>query len=400
MSLRLEECRRGLVLAAFVLLLLNVACSDQPSATDASSTETTREGPPSVAPAASTTTSPAASTVAGTTRSSGRVQTGPGGVVLIEPALVDFGAIEPGSINATTFTLVNTGRSPVRIKEARPSCVCTTLTDLAGRTIAPGERVKLQASLDAPKQAGDKDAKVFVYLEGGARPAVLKMSGVVTLPVQPEPAFADALKGKTGGVIRLRSTDGRPFRVLSSNGGAPTLVGGAQGPGAVSRDVAWSVAGMPGPSIPKWWIFTTDHPDQPLVAARVRNENTGSKRDEARSTRRWIVLDDFVEFGEVRIGETRVFTVQMDHYNPRGGGAVDRPDWPTGLQASSSDPRVSVSIKQIFSDVSMAAVGDGSLDVSIAVRFNGPPCELLYVPVSLSSVTGSQTLEIAARVVK
>ena len=386
MTRRAEPCRIGWRIALSGLLLCIVACSDRnPSGTSDEPSST------SSAPATEDATAPPP------VRSSGRVQTGPQGSVLIEPAVVDFGALGAGSVNTATFRITNTGSTPATIQKVNPSCVCTTLTDLAGTTIGAGRTVTLDASLDAPKQAGEKEAKVFVYLQGSQRPAVVSMQGVVTLPVQPEPAYADALKGKIAGTIQLRSTDGRPFQVISSNGGSPTLVGGGDGGAAAEHTVVWTVAGMPGSSIPKWWIFTTDHPDQPLVAARVRNENTGSKRDPTRITRRWIVLDDFAEFGEVRVGDVREFTVQMDHYNPRGGGQVDRPEWSTQVTVASTDPRVTASL----GEVSLEAKGDlriGSVKVVVKVRFNGPPCELLYVPIALSSATGTQIVEVAARV--
>lgn len=377
------------------LLLLAAACTEQsPPTTNA---DEASEVPARTVAETTAKTKAAPSTPASNVRTSGRLRTGPSDTVLIEPALVDFGALAPGSVNPAAFRITNTGPTAVTIQRATPSCVCTTLTDLAGRRIAAGETVTLEASLDAPKQAGKKEAKVFVYLEGAARPVIVKMTGVVTLPVQPEPPYADALKGKNAGSIALRSTDGRPFRVISSNAGPPIFVGG-DGGSAAAHTVAWSVAGMPGASIPRWWIFTTDHPDQPLVAVRVRNENTGSSRDPERMQRRWIVLDDFIELGEVRVGETRTFTVQMDHYNPRGRGAVDRPEWPTDLRVSSPDPRLTVTLGEV-STLPKEDLELGSVRAAVEVRFDGPPSEILFAPLSLSTATGTQTLEIAARVV-
>lgn len=377
------------------LLLLAVSCTEQPQSETATKEASAASSVTASAPAPSATSDAVGSNQP---RTSGRLQTGPGNTVLIDPALVDFGSLQPGSINAAAFRISNTGTAPITIGKTTPSCVCTTLTDLAGRQVAPGETVMLEASLDAPKQAGKKDAKVFVYIDGAQRPAIVKMEGVVTLPVQPEPPYADALKGKNAGSIRLRSTDGRPFRVISSNGGPPILVGG-DGSAAQQHTVAWSVAGMPGQSIPRWWILTTDHPEQPLVSVRVRNENTGSARDPNRVGRRWIVLDDFIELGEVRVGEVREFTVQMDHYNPQGRGAVDRPQWSNDVRVSSADPRVTVSLGEI----SMVPKGDlqqGSIRAVVKVRFNGPPSELLFAPFSLSTATGTQIVELAARVIQ
>ena len=258
-------------------------------------------------------------------RGTGRLEVMAGSVPFeIVPASIDFGPVLPGSINEGSFTISNRGDKAVRIVRATPSCVCTTLTDLTGVSVPPGGSVQLAASLDAPTVAGEKDAKIFVVLEGMERPAIVKLVGVVTLPVQPTPAYADALKGTTEGVIGLASTDGRPFRVLTSNGNAPMAVGAASNASATSHAMRWSIAGMAPESIPKWWIFTTDREDCPLVACRVRNEATGSKRDPERFTRRWIPKDDFLQLGRVASGDSVDVPVRITHYNPRGGGAIDR----------------------------------------------------------------------------
>ena len=162
------------------------------------------------------------------------------------------------------------------------------LVDPAGTTIC-WRRRRTEASLDAPGEPGKKQAKVFVQLEGMSRPAIVRLGGMVTMPVQPEPTYASALKGVDRGTIRLASIDGRPFQISASNGGTPDFVDFDPARDAPRNvyDVRWSIAGMSPMSIPRWWVFTTDRSDCP-VPCRVRNENTGSKRDMARFERRWI----------------------------------------------------------------------------------------------------------------
>jgi hypothetical protein len=313
----------------------------------------------------------------------------------ITPATVDFGAVQPGSINESAFKIANRGDRAVRVIRATPSCVCTTLTDLTGVSIAPGEHVELRASLDAPLVPGEKDAKVFIVLEGMEQPAIVKLVGTVTLPVQPTPAYAEALKGVTSGVIGLASPDGRPFRVIASNGGAPEFVGpGGDGASRSSYAVRWSIEGMSPDSIPKWWIFSTDREDCPLVACRVRNENTGSKRDAARFDRRWIAKDDFLTLDRLVVGQAVDVPVRLTHYNPRGGGAIDKPDWSRVLAARSIDPRVEASL------VSAAVAGPDAVDLVVRIVPRGPATPLLYVPIEIETATGSGEVEIAAMVVE
>ncbi len=315
--------------------------------------------------------------------------------IRITPALVDFGAVDPGSINEASFTITNRGDRSVRVVRATPSCVCTTLTDLTGVAIAPGEGVELRASLDAPEVPGEKDAKVFIVLEGMEQPAIVKLVGMVTIPVQPTPAYAEALKGVTSGVIGLAASDGRPFRVIASNGGPPEFVGpGTSGPSLPAYAVRWSVDGMAPESIPKWWVFSTDREDCPLVACRVRNENTGSKRDAARFDRRWIAKDDFILLDRLEIGVPVEMKIQLTHYNPRGAGAIDKPEWSRVLAARSADPSVEASL------VSAAVVGPDAVDLVVRIVPRGPATPLLYVPIEIETATGSGEVEIAAMVIE
>ncbi len=313
----------------------------------------------------------------------------------ITPATVDFGAVEPGSVNESVFTIANRGDRSVRVVRATPSCVCTTLTDLTGVAIAPGESVELRASLDAPTVAGEKDAKVFIVLEGMEQPAIVKLLGMVTLPVQPTPAYADALKGVSSGVIGLASPDGRPFRVIASNGGAPEFVGaGVDGPSRSSYAVRWSIDGMNADSIPKWWVFSTDREDCPLVACRVRNENTGSKRDAERFDRRWIAKDDFLTLGRLKIGEAVEVPIRLTHYNPRGAGAIDKPEWSRVLGARCADSRLEASL------VSASVAGPDAVDLVVRLVPTGPATPLLYMPIQIETATGVGEVEIAATVVE
>lgn len=371
-------------LAVLVLLLAHCDRAPEPEAAP-----TTSASPSPVTPPAAP---PAEPRNVGATEGSLRVMAGSVPFEIV-PESIDFGAVAPGSINEGTFRIRNLGDKSVRVVRATPSCVCTTLTDLTGVAVPPGGSVELAASLDAPTVPGEKDAKVFVVLEGMEQPAIVKLVGVVTFPVQPTPAYADALKGVTEGVIGLASTDGRPFRVLASNGEAPRLVGGDASEPTVSCAVRWSIAGMSPTSIPKWWVFSTDHPDCPLVACRVRNEETGAKRDPDRFERRWIAKDDFVQLGRIAVGESVEVPMRLTHYNPRGGGAVDRPEWSSGVSVRSVDPRLEATL------VSAVPAGPDAVDLVVRLVPKGPATPLLYLPIEVSTATGRGEVEIAAMVV-
>lgn len=326
----------------------------------------------------------------------GRIQTTTAaGPLEIVPESFEFGAVAPGSINTGTFLIRNAGSRPVRVLQVKPSCVCTTLSDLAGTTIPAGGAVELKASLDAPDEPGEKDAKVFVQLEGMSRPAIVKLVGMVTMPVQPEPTYASALKGVDRGTIRLASIDGRPFQISASNGGTPDFVDFDPARDAPRNvyDVRWSIAGMSPMSIPRWWVFTTDRSDCPLVPCRVRNENTGSKRDMARFERRWIPAEDFLSLGLVAVGGSLERVLEIDHYNPRGGGVIDRARWREDIRIRSIDSRIRATL------ISSTSAGPEKSVLVIRFEVVGPPTPLFYGGLEISTATGSGVVDLMAEIV-
>lgn len=88
-------------------------------------------------------------------------QTTPPAPVSIEPPMVNFGKVKPGSKLPAKFVIRNLGLQPLTIKSVVPSCKCTDVNILAGTVIAPNASVELLATLDVPGTPGEKDAKVF-----------------------------------------------------------------------------------------------------------------------------------------------------------------------------------------------------------------------------------------------
>ena len=48
---------------------------------------------------------------------------------------------------------------------------------------------------------------MFLRVQGADRPATVRIKGMVTLPIQPTPPYAEALKGVTSGVIDLATAE-------------------------------------------------------------------------------------------------------------------------------------------------------------------------------------------------
>jgi hypothetical protein len=323
-----------------------------------------------------------------------RIAVPPAGVLEVAPESVDFGLVAPASIHPATFVLANKGSVPITVASVTTSCACTTTSSIDGITIPPGGTLDLDAALVAPRQPETKTSKVFLRIQGVAQPILLKLTGDVTLPIKATPPFAAALKGTTSGIINLASMDGVPFRVLSSNGRNPVFLNFDPTTDAPrsTYSVAWSIASMSCETIPRWWVFETDRADCPLVPCRVRNECTGSRRDQDRFTRFWSFSDYLLDGGAVTAGVPFTLTVDLNHTNPRGGGAVVAPTWKNVLGAASQSSSATAIL------VSSTPVDGETVSITLQVVVEKGYSGLLYVPVSVKTETGVGVVDVVAKV--
>lgn len=89
----------------------------------------------------------------------------PAAPVDVEPRVLRFGEVPRNTIVTGEVKLTNTGSSPVRIMDARPSCPCTT-TSRPANTIAPGQTVAIEIEMDTESKLGVKTVTVHVLLAG------------------------------------------------------------------------------------------------------------------------------------------------------------------------------------------------------------------------------------------
>ncbi len=315
-------------------------------------------------------------------------------VELVAPT-VDFGRVRPGSSHTATFVLRNSGAAPVSVRAAVPSCKCTNVGLEPGAVIPAGGEFSFSATLAVPTTPGDKDAKIQIVLDDGSAPLVAQMKSVAALPIAASPAFVDALKGKTSGTVTIRSEDGKPFKVLSTDGLTPVFLGFDPSTDAPRAEytLVWSFT-PPATGDPRlWWIVATDREDAPLVALRVRNEATGSKADMARFERHWWVPEQLVLANRAKPGEPVTLTVDLEHYNPKARGAVERPEW----AAVKSVQGLSTGATASF----VKAVPEGD---HVAVTFTLTPSAsvsgFLWVPVQVTTDTGSGIVPVVAFVAR
>ena len=270
-------------------------------------------------------------------------------MVAVEPAVVELGAVEPGSRNPARFVLRNLTNQILIVKEAVPNCKCTDITPVAGKSIAIGGTLALDASLKAPRAPGEKEAKVTIVFEGQVPPVTATIKGDVQLPVLADPPFCDALKENVRGVVKLKSKDGAPFRVLLSGGKEPTYLGfdPAKDAPRAEYTLLWDLSGKSCEQMPIWWFVFTDHPGCPSIPLRVRDECTGSKHDMARFQRFWWVKDQLADAQHASVGKPSEVSIDLEHYNPPAKGQVTDPRYRDVKSVRSLTPTVTATLVSV-----------------------------------------------------
>jgi hypothetical protein len=318
----------------------------------------------------------------------------PASVLAVEPPLIDFGRVSPGSRHPARFLLRNLSGGPVTVARATPSCKCTDLSDVVGKTIAPGAAIELTATLAVPGSPGQKDAEVLIALQGVPGVARARMQADVTMPVRVEPAYVDALKGAQEGEIRVASVDGAPFRITAAGGKAPSFVGFDPAADALRAEyrIRWRTQDLGAPAIPQWWVIDTDRADCPQVPLRIRHETTGSRFDPGRTARFWFVPESIVLAGRVQPGTPVELRTTIEHLNPAAQGRVTNPAWSQvrGISVPGGEGTAEL----------VSATPRGESFVDLVFRFTAAPGRQgpMYVPVMIETATGQGPVFVAATV--
>ncbi|MBL0926766.1 MAG: DUF1573 domain-containing protein [Phycisphaerales bacterium] len=197
--------------------------------------------------------------------------------VRVEPPEFDFGVADPQKVVEATFTLTNTGATPLVIREATSTCKCT-VPELTTRVIPPGGSVPVKARLDIRGMLGQARKSANVVFEGYARPVVLNIRGTMSYAVQVSPSPIRPM-GQRRLTIQCRSLDGTPFRVLRVGGRAPKVV--AAEPSGVKpgeRAVAQTLElDFTGESYPFVLLIETDHPAAPVVDVNIYDSEVSNR---------------------------------------------------------------------------------------------------------------------------
>ena len=231
-----------------------------------------------------------------------------------DPPEIDFGFVRPDTELTGSFLVRNVSNRPLRIQAVRADCKCTTVGDLDGTIIAPGEALEVTAVVDGRPSGGAKRSEIRFLFDGYNEVATIGLRSTVGRMVSVDPTYLAATK-VTSGEVFVTSVDGRPFRILAVDGKPPRYAGAsAAGPEPrTEHRLAWDLGSFDpdrcvdqsGRRMPRWWVIETDHPEAPIVDLRVRHLCTLPARPQGG----WFLSQQRAVLDAVTPGEAREFTV-------------------------------------------------------------------------------------------
>lgn len=167
-------------------------------------------------------------------------------VVLTRPsgparAVVDreahnWGRVDPGAEVATSFTIVNRGRAPLRLGEPTTTCGCTK-PKLPKGVLGPGERIVLPVSFHVPQQPGPVRHSITIPTNDPDRTTLrfdLHANAWVGVRARPQALQFGSVRSRQvkETTLQVYATDGKPFRVGRVSTDSPSFEARPEAPGA------------------------------------------------------------------------------------------------------------------------------------------------------------------------
>lgn len=100
------------------------------------------------------------------------------GAIAFEATEHDFGEVPEGTQAQHVFTFRNTGQAPLRLKDVRPSCGCTT-PEWTQEPIAPGATGRISVAYNSAGRPGMFKKTIHVVTDGNPETVVLSIRGNV-----------------------------------------------------------------------------------------------------------------------------------------------------------------------------------------------------------------------------
>ena len=198
--------------------------------------------------------------------------------IMVQPPVVRFGVVDPGSTLTTVVTLANGSDRPLRILKAQPSCTCTTL-DLDNTIIPARSSIEVPIDMETNRAVGLKKAIVQLAIEGYQQFTTIELQAETAWGVRTTPLYLGVRERANQperrlGTINLESLDQQPFQVLSTNGMPPEFIGfdPAKDAPRARYTIRYDLSMYGCDDLPPFYIIRTDHPKAQLFDMRVRHD--------------------------------------------------------------------------------------------------------------------------------
>lgn len=255
-------------------------------------------------------TQPALQGVAGSIQPTTKFVSSEPAPVVFDPPAVDLGYLLPNQRVNTIIKVRNIGAEPLKITLVKPSCTCTTLDDLAGTVIPPGESVSLSAQIKARSKPSPLTSSVTFLFEGYAESSKVLIGAQVARPIRTIPQIFNCATGELSGRVVVESNDGWPFTIWAANRQPPEYINfdPTTDEPRNAYVLQWDVSHYTQQTMPGWWVIETDHPDCPVVDVWVRHQ---WNLPEGAAGRPWRLRTQHVVIDGINAGESGEFTVEI-----------------------------------------------------------------------------------------
>lgn len=136
--------------------------------------------------------------------------------ILVTKEFHDFGEIGPGTYHNCTFVFKNIGNKTLKIENIQSTCGCS-VPQLEKKEYEPGESGTVEVRFHAPTTSGETKKQLYIISNDPSNSrAQLELRAVVQVNVQTEPTEVSLMLNKPNaglGPIKIKSTDGKPFRI-------------------------------------------------------------------------------------------------------------------------------------------------------------------------------------------
>lgn len=300
--------------------------------------------------------------------------TGPN--LTVQEYVGNFGIADEGNIVEHTFTISNTGTSPLQIKNLRPTCGCVS-TEIDKRTLQPGEQGKITLHFDTHGRFGKQSEGAYIHSNDPITPIVpLRMSGVLhsaMLTVSQRSLDFGTLHAAQGGTTELMLSDPADptFQVKAVSSDSPDVKGTIFLPDKEHPTYRIRVALLPGIPIGDFstnlLVETTHHRESiltiPIRAAILPNLD---------------LLPELIHFGRIKQGETVTKQLVLTLYTPTPW-KIEATNVPVDYITITKDPQKKDSVTLTCRLTEKAPVG--VIKTQLVIRTTDPEYQEITIPI-------------------